>query len=39
MGMYANEQADLCKNGIRLVHPPDFLEAKIMVFPSPCHVG
>ena len=37
-GMYANEQTDVRKNSIRLV-PPDFMEAKIMVFPSPCHLG
>ena len=37
-GMHANEQADLCKNTIRLV-PTDFLEANIMVFPLPCHIG
>lgn len=37
--IYANKrQADLCKNSIRPVSP-DFLEAKIMAFPSPCHTG
>lgn len=36
-GMYANEQGDLCKNSMRFM-PPDILEAKVMVFPSPCHI-